>query len=42
MTNFKRTADWLQACGKEPSPENMAVQIGKPEGWKAPELRGFV
>lgn len=28
MTNFKRTADWLQACGKEPSPENMAVQIG--------------
>lgn len=28
MTNFKRTADWLQACGKEPTPENLSVQIG--------------
>lgn len=28
MTNFERTANWLKACGKEPSPENMSVQIG--------------
>lgn len=28
MTNFKRTADWLKACGKEPNPENLSVQIG--------------
>lgn len=28
MTNFQRTAAWLKACGKEPSPENMSVQIG--------------
>ena len=27
-TNFKRTADWLKACGKEPSPTNVSVQIG--------------
>lgn len=28
MTNFKRTADWLRACGKEPSAQNLSVQIG--------------
>lgn len=28
MTNFQRTADWLAACGKLPSPENLSVQIG--------------
>lgn len=28
MTNYQRTADWLAACGKEPSPENLSVQIG--------------
>lgn len=28
MTNYQRTADWLKACGKEPSPENLSVQIG--------------
>jgi predicted HAD superfamily Cof-like phosphohydrolase len=28
MTNFQRTAAWLKACGKEPSPENLSVQIG--------------
>lgn len=27
-TNFQRTADWLVACGKTPSPENVSVQIG--------------
>lgn len=27
-TNYKRTADWLKACGKEPNPEGLAVQIG--------------
>ena len=27
-TNYQRTADWLSACGKEPSPENMSVQAG--------------
>lgn len=26
--NYQRTADWLKACGKEPSPENMSVQVG--------------
>ena len=28
MSNFKRTANWLKACGKEPTPENLSVQIG--------------
>lgn len=28
MTNFQRTAGWLHACGKEPSPENLSTQIG--------------
>lgn len=28
MTNFKRTAEWLAACGKEPTQENLSVQIG--------------
>lgn len=28
MTNFDRTVNWLKACGKEPNPENMSVQIG--------------
>ena len=28
MTSFQRTASWLKACGKEPSPENLSVQIG--------------
>jgi len=28
MSNYKRTADWLSACGKEPSMENVSVQIG--------------
>lgn len=28
MTNFKRTADWLRACGKAPSAQNLSVQIG--------------
>lgn len=28
LTNFHRTANWLKACGKEPSPENLSVQIG--------------
>lgn len=27
-TNFERTADWLKACGKEPSAENVSVQVG--------------
>lgn len=27
-SNFRRTADWLKACGKQPSPENLSVQIG--------------
>jgi hypothetical protein len=27
-SNFKRTAAWLKACGKEPSAENMSVQVG--------------
>lgn len=27
-TNYKRTADWLKACGKEPNPEDLVVQIG--------------
>lgn len=28
MSNYKRTAEWLKACGKEPTPENLSVQIG--------------
>lgn len=28
MTNYQRTADWLKACGKEPNPEGLSVQIG--------------
>lgn len=28
MNNYERTADWLSACGKEPTPENLSVQIG--------------
>jgi predicted HAD superfamily Cof-like phosphohydrolase len=28
MTNFERTAAWLEACGKEPGQENLSVQIG--------------
>lgn len=28
MTNYERTRAWLIACGKEPSPENVSLQIG--------------
>jgi predicted HAD superfamily Cof-like phosphohydrolase len=28
MTNFQRTADWLQACGKTPSVATLSLQIG--------------
>jgi predicted HAD superfamily Cof-like phosphohydrolase len=28
MTNYERTKAWLIACGKEPSQENLSVQIG--------------
>lgn len=28
MTNYQRTKNWLIACGKEPSPENLSVQLG--------------
>ena len=28
MTNYQRTAAWLKACGKEPTPENLSLQIG--------------
>jgi predicted HAD superfamily Cof-like phosphohydrolase len=28
MTNYERTKAWLIACGKEPSPENVSLQIG--------------
>lgn len=28
MTNFQRTASWLAACGKEPTPANLSLQIG--------------
>lgn len=28
MTNYERTAQWLAACGKEPSPENLSLQVG--------------
>jgi len=27
-TNFKRTADWLKACGKHPSAATASLQIG--------------
>lgn len=27
-TNYHRTAEWLQACGKTPSPETASLQIG--------------
>ena len=27
-TNFMRTAEWLAACGKEPTPANASVQLG--------------
>jgi predicted HAD superfamily Cof-like phosphohydrolase len=28
MSNYKRTADWLAACGKKPIAEDLSVQIG--------------
>jgi predicted HAD superfamily Cof-like phosphohydrolase len=28
MTNYERTQTWLQACGKEPDPQALSVQIG--------------
>ena len=28
MTNYQRTRDWLAACGKQPGPEALSVQIG--------------
>lgn len=28
MSNFQRTAEWLTACGKDQSPENLSLQIG--------------
>lgn len=28
MTNFERTKNWLQACGKEPNEKNLSIQIG--------------
>lgn len=28
MTNYQRTAAWLHACGKQPSPRDLSVQIG--------------
>lgn len=28
LTNYHRTANWLKACGKEPTPENLPLQIG--------------
>ena len=28
MTNYQRTANWLKACGKEPTIDNLSVQIG--------------
>jgi predicted HAD superfamily Cof-like phosphohydrolase len=28
MTNYQRTKAWLEACEKEPTPENLSVQIG--------------
>ncbi|MDV7396274.1 hypothetical protein RZS08_33075, partial [Arthrospira platensis SPKY1] len=28
MTNYQRTASWLEACGKTPNLEGVSVQIG--------------
>ncbi len=28
MNNYERTAAWLKACGKQPSDENLSLQIG--------------
>jgi predicted HAD superfamily Cof-like phosphohydrolase len=28
MTNYERTKQWLVACGKTPTPENLTVAIG--------------
>lgn len=28
MTNYDRTANWLAACGKQPSPGDLSVQLG--------------
>lgn len=28
MSNYQRTADWLQACGKTPSVATLSLQIG--------------
>lgn len=28
LTHYHRTANWLKACGKEPNPEDLVVQIG--------------
>lgn len=28
MSNYKRTADWLAACGKKPIAEDLSVQVG--------------
>ena len=28
MNNFERAAAWLSACGKEPGPETLSLQIG--------------
>lgn len=28
LTNYHRTANWLKACGKEPNPADLVVQIG--------------
>jgi predicted HAD superfamily Cof-like phosphohydrolase len=28
VSNYHRTAAWLKACGKEPNPEDLMVQIG--------------
>lgn len=28
MTNYDRTANWLAACGKHPSPGDLSVQLG--------------
>lgn len=28
MTNFERTKNWLIACGKDQTPQNLSVQVG--------------
>ena len=28
MSNYQRTIDWLQACGKTPTPESLSVGVG--------------